>query len=161
MNVGHRTSRVGCWLSQHSSKTQSLFQGQICFRDADFPLFSGVFFRYFWPDPLSADPFPVLSIFSYFIFLFLNFLSLFVFIFCETARTRRFSVIFAKVQWHPCCLNSCSCCHTDTEVTDQARCTTRYTSSLYNYTDTEATIPCTEPVASATRLAEQPLKNQL
>ena len=22
--------------------------------------------------------------------------------FCETARTRRFSVIFAKVQWHPC-----------------------------------------------------------
>ena len=90
-----------------------------------FPLFSG-FFRYFWPDPLSADPFPVFSIFSYFIFLFLNFLSLFVFIFCETARTRRFSVIFAKVQWHPCCLNSCSCCHTDTEVTDQARCTTRY-----------------------------------
>ena len=48
------------------------------------------FFCYFWPDP-----------FSYFIFLFLNFLSLFVFIFCETARTRRFSVIFAKVQWHP------------------------------------------------------------
>ena len=51
------------------------------------------FFRYFWPDPFS--------VFSYFIFLFLNFLSLFVFIFCETARTRRFSVIFAKVQWHP------------------------------------------------------------
>ena len=47
-----------------------------------------VFFRYVWPDPFS--------IFSYFIFLFLNFLSLFVFIFCETARTRRFSVIFRK-----------------------------------------------------------------
>ena len=29
-------------------------------------------------------------------------LSLFVFIFCETACTRRFSVIFTKVQWHPC-----------------------------------------------------------
>ena len=54
------------------------------------------FFRYFWPDPFS--------IFSYFIFLFLNFQSLFVFIFCETARTGRFSVIFAKVQWHPCVL---------------------------------------------------------
>ena len=58
----------------------------------DFPLFS-IFFRYFWPD--------LFSIFSYFIFLFLNFLSLFVFIFCETARTHRFSVIFVKVQWHP------------------------------------------------------------
>ena len=52
------------------------------------------FFHYFWPDPFS--------IFSYFICLFLNFLSLFVFIFCETARTRRFSVIFAKLQWRPC-----------------------------------------------------------
>ena len=51
---------------------------------------SSVIFRYFWPD-----------LFSYFIFLFLNFLSLFVFIFYEAARTRRFSVIFAKVQWHP------------------------------------------------------------
>ena len=73
------------------------------------------FFCYFWPDPFSADLFPVFSpncsvcrkcmlifsIFSYFIFLFLNFLSLFVFIFCETARTHRFAVIFAKVQWHP------------------------------------------------------------
>ena len=59
------------------------------------------FFPLFLPDPFSADPLPVFSIFSYFIFLFLNFLSLFVFIFCETARTRRFSVIFAKVQWHP------------------------------------------------------------
>ena len=38
----------------------------------------------------------IFSIFSYFIFLFLNFLSLFVFIFFETARTRRFSVIFEK-----------------------------------------------------------------
>ena len=64
------------------------------------------FFRYFWPDPFSADPFSVFSIFSYFIFFFLNFLSLFVFTFCETARTRRFSVIFAKVQWHPCCVVS-------------------------------------------------------
>ena len=54
------------------------------------------FFRYFWPSP-----------FSYFIFLFLNFLSLFVFIFCEMARTRRFSVIFAKVQWHPWGWNRC------------------------------------------------------
>ena len=62
------------------------FEGGVESRDADFPLF----FRYFWPDP-----------FSYFIFFFLNFLSLFVFIFCETAHTRRFSVIFAKVQWHP------------------------------------------------------------
>ena len=60
------------------------------FRDADFPLFSGVIFSgCFWP---------------YFIFLFLNFLSLFVFIFCETARTCRFSVVFAKVQWHLCTL---------------------------------------------------------
>ena len=49
-----------------------------------------IIFHYFWPD-----------LFSYFIFLFLNFLSLFVFIFCEMARTHRFSVIFAKVQWHP------------------------------------------------------------
>ena len=34
-------------------------------RDADFPLFS-VFFRYFWPDLFSADPFPVFcySLFS-------------------------------------------------------------------------------------------------
>ena len=59
-------------------------------RDADF---------LFFPLFLARS---VLSIFSYFIFLFLNFLSLFVFIFCETAGTRRFSVIFAKVQWHPC-----------------------------------------------------------
>ena len=59
------------------------------------------FFRYFWPDPKNTCML-IFSIFSYFIFLFLNFLSLFVFIFCETARTRRFSVIFAKVQWHPC-----------------------------------------------------------
>ena len=44
----------------------------------------------------------IFSVFSYFIFLFLNFLSLFVFIFCETVRTRRFPAIFAKVQWHPC-----------------------------------------------------------
>ena len=64
-------------------------------RDADYPLFSGCFFfpRYFGPDPFSM--------FSYFIFLFLNFLSLFVSIFCETARTCGFSVIFAKVQCHP------------------------------------------------------------
>ena len=68
-------------------------------------------FRFFFPFfPLflarsvlrqSVSRFPLFSIFSYFIFLFLNFLSLFVFIFCETARTRRFSVIFTKVQWHP------------------------------------------------------------
>ena len=43
------------------------------------------FFRYFWPDPST-----------YFIFLFLNFLSLFVFIFCETARTRRFQLFSQK-----------------------------------------------------------------
>ena len=61
-----------------------------------------IFFRYFWPDPFSANPFSIFCIFSYFIFVFLNFLSLFVFIFCETACTHRFSVIFAKVQWHPC-----------------------------------------------------------
>ena len=67
-----------------------------------FHYFLGGFFCYFWPDPFSADPFPcmlIFSIFSYFVFLFLNFL--FVFIFCETAHTHRFSVIFAKVQWHP------------------------------------------------------------
>ena len=85
-----------------------------------FPLFSVFsvifrFFRYFPLFPLLLARsalrrsvfrfFPtcmlIFSIFSYFIFLFLNFLSLFVFIFCETARTRRFSVLFAKVQWHP------------------------------------------------------------
>ena len=55
----------------------------------------------------------IFSIFSYFIFIFLNFLSLFVFIFCETARTRRFSVVFAKVQWHPCKINNVDvCCRT-------------------------------------------------
>ena len=59
-----------------------------------------VFFRYFWPDPKNTCML-IFFIFSCFIFLFLNFLSLFVFIFCGTARTRRFSVIFAKVQWHP------------------------------------------------------------
>ena len=59
------------------------------------------FFRNFGPIRSPPIRFPLFSIFSYFIFLFLNFLSLFVFIFCETARTRRFSVIFAKVQWHP------------------------------------------------------------
>ena len=58
------------------------------------------FFRYFLPD-LKNTCVLLFSIFSYFIFLSLNFLSLFVFIFCETARTRRFSVIFTKVQWHP------------------------------------------------------------
>ena len=84
------------------------FQKQGCWFSVIF-----LFFHYFWPDLFSVDPFSVFSpncsvcmlifsIFSYFIFLFLNFLSLFVFIFCETARTRRFSVIFAKVQWHPC-----------------------------------------------------------
>ena len=66
-------------------------------RDANFPLFS-VFSVIFLPEICMLT----FSIFSYFIFLFLNFLSLFVFIFCETARTRRFSVIFTKVQWHPC-----------------------------------------------------------
>ena len=66
------------------------------------PIFS--YFRYFWPDPNNTCML-IFSMFSYFIFLFLNFLSLFVFIFCETARTRRFSVIFAKVQWHPCILS--------------------------------------------------------
>ena len=59
------------------------------------------FFRYFWPDPFSADPFSVFSISPISSFSFWT-LSLFVFIFCETARTHRFSVIFAKVQWHPC-----------------------------------------------------------
>ena len=46
------------------------------------------FFRYFLSDPFS--------IFSYFVFLFLNFLSAFVFIFCETARTHRFFSYFHK-----------------------------------------------------------------
>ena len=69
-------------------------------RDANFPLFSVIFGQICSP-PIRF-PFSIFSIFSYFIFLFLKFLSLFVFIFCETARTRRFSVIFAKVQWHPC-----------------------------------------------------------
>ena len=53
----------------------------------------------------SVSCFSLFSIFSYFIFLFLNFLSLFVFIVFEMARTRRFSVIFAKVQWHPWCID--------------------------------------------------------
>ena len=60
-----------------------------------------VIFRYFWP-----DPFPI---FSYFIFLFLNFLSLFVFIFCEMARTHRFSVIFTNIQWHPYHIHTIKC----------------------------------------------------
>ena len=60
-----------------------------------------VIFHYFWPNPKNTCML-IFSIFSYFIFLFLNFLSLSVFIFCETARTHRFSVIFSKVQWHPC-----------------------------------------------------------
>ena len=73
-------------------------------QDADFLLFSGfIFWGFFARSVLrrSVSHFPLLSIFSYFICLFLNFLSVFVFIFCEMARTRRFSVIFAKVQWHP------------------------------------------------------------
>ena len=72
-------------------------------RDAAFPFISvfSIIFGLICSPPIRF-PFSVFSIFSYFIFLFLNFLSLFVFIFCETARTRRFSVIFAKVQWHPC-----------------------------------------------------------
>ena len=70
-----------------------------------------VIFRYFPFVPLflarsvlrrSVSRMLIFSVFSYFIFLFLNFLSLFVFIFCETARTRRFSVSFAKVSWYPC-----------------------------------------------------------
>ena len=62
-----------------------------------------VIFRYFWPDPFSADPFPVFrySLFSPISSFSFWTLSLFVFIFCETARTHWFSVIFAKVQWHP------------------------------------------------------------
>ena len=58
-------------------------------------------FSVFFPLFLARSVMLIFSIFSYFIFLCLNFLSLFVFIFCETARTHRFSVIFAKVQWHP------------------------------------------------------------
>ena len=65
-----------------------------------FPFF---FLGYFWPDPKNTCML-IFSIFSCFIFLFLNFLSLFVFIFCETARAHRFPVNFAKVQWHPCSL---------------------------------------------------------
>ena len=82
--------------------------GGASFRDADFPLFSvfSVIFGLIHSPPIRF-PFSVFSIFSYFIFLFLNFLSLFVFIFCEMASTRRFSVIFAKVQWHPCSLLKC------------------------------------------------------
>ena len=55
--------------SQHSRKQQLVrsFCCKVACRDADFPLFLA-FFRYFWPDPFS--------IFSYLIFLFLNFLSL-------------------------------------------------------------------------------------
>ena len=82
--------------------SQSVLNSKIVLyiRDADFLLFSVIFGPI--RSPPICFPFSVFSIFSYFIFLFLNFLSLFVFIFCETARTRRFSVIFAKVQWHPC-----------------------------------------------------------
>ena len=63
-------------------------------RDADFPLFS-VFFRYFWPDPKNTCML-IFSIFSYFICLFLNCLSLLVFIFYEIARTHRFFSYFCK-----------------------------------------------------------------
>ena len=59
-------------------------------------------FLFFFPNcPICRKCMLIFSIFSYFIFLFLNFLSLFVFVFSETACTHRFSVIFAKVQWHP------------------------------------------------------------
>ena len=99
-----------------------IVSGMLIFRF--FPLFLARFvlrrsiFRFFFPQlfrlskvkidnawhrrivPFTRSP-P--SAFSYFIFLFL---SLFVLIFCETARTRRFSVIFAKVQWHPCCMKN-------------------------------------------------------
>ena len=82
------------------------------------------FFRYFWPNPFSANPFPVfwgffpqlfrlyVNILYFLLFLLsLSELSVsFVFIFCETAHTRRFSVIFTKVQWHPCMLNILQLC---------------------------------------------------
>ena len=74
-----------------------------------------------WQRTASADcsvDMLIFSIFSYFIFLFLNFLSLFVFIFCETARTRRFSVIFAKIQWHPWLITCNMLCATWYEGTD-------------------------------------------
>ena len=68
-------------------------------RDANFLLFSdfSVIFIFCCYTPV----FLIFFIFSCFTFVFLNFLSLFVLIFCETACTHRFSVIFAKVQWHP------------------------------------------------------------
>ena len=90
-----------------------LCQYHIVFRDADFPLFS-VFPLFLARSVLrrSVSRFPFflliffLSVYLYvntlyfllFYLFFLNFLSLFVFIFCKTPRT----VIFAKVQWHPC-----------------------------------------------------------
>ena len=84
------------WLSVADFETVPMLVN----RDADFP---GVFPVIFGQIRFLPICFPY-SIFSYFIFLFLNFLSLFVFILCEMARTCRFSVIFAKVQWHPCSL---------------------------------------------------------
>ena len=97
--------------------------GQICSQGCRFSIIFR-FFRYFWPDP-----------FSYFIFIFLNFLSLFVFIFCETARTRRFSVIFAKVQWHPCVL-SLSLTHTHTHTRMHAHTHTHTCTHTHTHTHT-------------------------
>ena len=76
--------QMPCLSPQNKVRPLPLIQDQTHVIVTGMPIFR--FFHYFWPDPFS--------IFSYFIFLFLNFLSLFVFIFCETARTHRFSVIF-------------------------------------------------------------------
>ena len=84
-----------------------LAYGRMHSQGCRFSVFSVIF------GPFCSPPirflFCVFSISTYFIFLFLNFLSLFVFIFCETACTRRLSVIFAKVQWHPCVVKDGVC----------------------------------------------------
>ena len=103
-----------CCQPEHTQPQGTAVLFSVC-RDAGFPLFSifSVIFGLIRSPPIRFPFFSpncsvcrkcmlIFSILSYFIFLFLNFLSLFVFIFCETARTCRFSVIFAKVQWHPC-----------------------------------------------------------
>ena len=88
-------SCLGCGFFSLSSHTSNLRFGHSS--GSGMLIFRVFFVRYFWPDLKNT----CMLIFSYFIFLFLNFLSLFVFIFCETAHTHRFSVIFTKAQWHP------------------------------------------------------------
>ena len=94
--LSHTTCRMPCnrkgqgltELKSHSYCLISL--AETTYRDADFLLFS-VFFPLFLARSVLLFHLP------------LSELSVsFCVHFCETARTRRFSVIFATVQWHPC-----------------------------------------------------------